>query len=461
MRKFLILLSIALLACEDTPLIERPMPQEPAVLHPVERIAYSDDWRFHTMRKARSGEWVFVILRLPEATCTPIKAPPATVHLLQMMPMDLPIPSSEGGKTGIFYEVLPPRNAETCKASRYVLAEWRVEASSVVQFEIAGRELSVDVQMLPFDGPSRPFFVGIGNANLIKGHCPQAYCRKESSLGRLYSNLLVEHGIQPMQNWVRVPPLRNGLLDLDAGADKGVSFRQLVQAYAISGFVGFPRARRYADRRAYLEALERTVQREGLVGRAWIYAVDEPHDMDALRDELALYRLFAPSVQIMVTTERRADLDPFIDLYAPVYNNLLSDTAPDIADYEGKGVWSYLSCMGSCGPNRAGALAVEKIPGPDTGLPDLLIDRPAARLFQFFKRGAETGLNAGFYYEASEGYRLIPKGIDITLDPWNFGGNGDGLLVFPGIPGQYGLTEHTALASFRLKLIRYARQKYW
>ena len=461
MRMLLILITLSVLGCKVEIPIARPHPQAPAILHPIERVAYSNDWRFETQRAAGPGEWVFVVLRLPPDSCVPITPSNADIRLLQMMPMEIDTSSGEGGRTGTFYEILPPRNEVTCSASRYVLAEWRVSKSETVTFIVGQTMLSVGVKMLPFGGQRKPFFVGMGNANLIKGHCPTAYCKKEGLLGRLYANLLVEHGLQPMQNWVRVPPIRNGVLNLDADSESGTSFRQLVQAYAISGFIGFPRARRYDDRVDYLQALEATVQAEGLVGRAWIYAVDEPQNQKALLKELALYRIFAPSLKIMVTTDRHPDLDPFIDFYAPVYNRLLADNAPDFEDYQGKALWSYLSCMGSCGPNRAEKPDVEKIPGPDTGLPDLLIDRPASRLFRFFREGAENGLNAALYYEAVEGYRLIPKGVDVTLDPWNFGGNGDGLLVFPGTTGRYGLAQDAAIASFRLKLLRHARQTYW
>lgn len=462
MRGFSVMVAALLLGCVLEMPIKRPSKEAAAVLHPIERVAYSEDWRHDTTRSAQPGEWSFVVLRMPEnETCATISASKTDVRFLQMLPMRLDTPSGEGGRTGTFYEVLPPRNAATCDASRYVLAEWRVEGTETLTFKIGSETLNVVSEMLPFSGPHRPFFVGMGNANLLKGHCPNAYCPKEAELGQVYAQLFMEHGIQPMQNWVQVPPIRNGFLDLDAGNDQGISFRQVVMDAAISGFIGFPRMRRYQDRVAYLRALERTVYREGLDGRAWVYAVDEPHDMDALIEELKLYRTYAPSLRILVTTDRRPELDPYVDVYAPVFNRLVSDSAPDFEDYTGKAVWSYMSCMGSCGPHRASKPDAEKVAGPDTGLPDLLIDRPASRLFEFFKTGAENGLAAGLHYEVVESYRMIPDGVDPTVDPWNFGGNGDGILVFPGTPGRYGLTQDAAIPSFRLKLLRYALQHYW
>ena len=102
-----------------------------------------------------------------------------------------------------------------------------------------------------------------------------------------------------------------------------------------------------------------------------------------------------------------------------------------------------------------------RVPGPDTGLPDFLIDRPAERLFAYFRELEEIGSGAGLYYEATEGYKLVPLGVRLFTDPWNFGGNGDGLLVYPGRPREFGLNEDMALPSFRLKLIRHAIETYW
>ncbi len=65
------------------------------------------------------------------------------------------------------------------------------------------------------------------------------------------------------------------------------------------------------------------------------------------------------------------------------------------------------------------------------------------------------------YYHAVEGHALYRKGIDVLTDPWNFGGNGDGVLTYPGRPGEYGLSAHTALPSFRLKLIGQAIERHW
>ena len=180
-----------------------------------------------------------------------------------------------------------------------------------------------------------------------------------------------------------------------------------------------------------------------------------------LVEDLKLYKLFAPSVKVMVTVDYDDRLAEVVDIFAPVFNNLTSPKRPSKEAYGNKELWSYASCMGSCGPNLKSNLTAKREPGPHTSKPDFLIDRPAEMLFEFFRALEGMQADGALYYEASEGYPLSRMGIDLIRDPWNFGGNGDGLLLYPGRPGEFGLTEHQPLQSLRLKLIRHAIEKYW
>jgi len=432
-----------------------------SVLYPVERIAFSNDWRRSTRRTVRRNAHAFVVLRLDGDRCAKIESSATNITYYSAYPTTLQSQSSDGARAGIYYEALVPRNSVSCQLSPYVFVEWTPSHEGIVEFRAAGDVVDVEVVFNgEFTTPRRPFFVGSTNSYILAGHC-DTYCAREAELGHKYAKMLTAHLIQPIQNWVIFPPIREGYLDLDHGSEKAFSFRNLVMNYSRSGLVGFPRARYYRDRVAYLEALEATVQREGLVGRAWVYVADEPNDLDALRRELLLYRRHAPSVLTMVTTVYDRSLAPLIDIFAPVINRLGRSGQPGADAYRGHRLWVYASCMGSCGPNRAGNPSVARNPGPDTGLPDFLIDRPAERLFSFFRELDVLGAEAGFYYEATEGYRLWRDGVNIFEDPWNFGGNGDGLLLYPGRPGELGLDEHQPIPTMRLKLIRHAIESYW
>ena len=421
-----------------------------SVLASEERLEYSDEWRLRTARTMPSNGHAYVLLNMGSQRCAEIAATADDVAYYAFYPTVIHTPSYEGGGTGVFYEALIPRNGGNCTLSPFVLAEWQPQTQGSVFFSSGTSKVEVQIR---FDGhfiaPKRPFHVGLTNSFLIKGHCPE-YCNLEVPLGNAYSALLKEHHLTPYFNWIRVPPIKDGLLDLDAYADSGGSFRQQVMSHN-SAWIGFPRASDQQEPIAYLQALEATVIHENLVGRAWVYVKDEPSNFEALATELSRYRTYAPHVLTMVTTRAQPSLMSGIDIFSPVIHQLIGT---DLSSYNKKHLWTYTSCMGSCGPDRrSGPQRIKKVPGPDTKIPDLLIDRPAASIREFFTLSDRVGAEGSLYYHAVEGY-VLQQEVDQFDDPWNFGGNGDGLLVYPGIPGQFGLVEHQPLASFRLKLLR-------
>ena len=87
-----------------------------------------------------------------------------------------------------------------------------------------------------------------------------------------------------------------------------------------------------------------------------------------------------------------------------------------------------------------------------TGAPDLVLDAPAVNEFAMFVMAFKHGLSAVHYYNTNEQWALYKFGIDVWNDQYNFGGNGDGTLMYPDRVNQ------TAFPSIRLKLIREASQ---
>lgn len=445
------------------PSVARPLvnqssfPQAIAVLETVEQIALSDDWRQTTERMIPEGGHAMAIIGLGASQqCADLRASLPNVKITVILPSRLTSPSSTAVDAGTYFDILAPVNAETCRLSAYRLIEWKPDKTGLLEISSGSHSVHVNVSFSgQFKQASKPFFVGLSNAFLIKGHCAE-YCPREAELGRKYASLLRAHHATPIQTWIRVPPIQDGRLDLHYGHAKGQSFWQTGGGLS-QRYVNVPRMSLYQDSDAYLKALERTIQDEGLSGRAWVYVRDEPTDFDALKQELQAYRTLAPSARTMVTTPYRADLDGLIDVFAP---NIAQWDSRD-SGYDGTAVWPYASCMGSCGPNRAYKNDTQRIAGLEVDRPDFLIDRAAQRIDAYFSALDRSGAEGGLYYHAVEGHALYRKGIDVHTDPWNFGGNGDGVLIYPGRPGELGLTEHMALPSFRLKLIRQAIERHW
>lgn len=425
------------------------------LLAPIQRLAYSNDWRSRAQRTLRRGSHTFIILSLRSQPCSRIRSNQSGVKFFSFYPTRLTTPSYEGGQTGWFYDVLVPRNNQSCALSPFVLAEWIPRQSGPSWFETDAGRVEVEIRFEGhFIAPRRHFHIGLTNSFLIKGHCT-SYCPLEAQLGQAYRRILQQHHLRPYHHWVRTPPIRNGRLDLDAGAEQGSSFRQQVM-HDSSDYIAFPRATGHPEPLAYLRALQQTIAQERLAGKAWVYVRDEPQNLSVLKAELSLYRTYAPSVMTMVTTRWHPSLAQQVDIFAPLIHQLDSHRANSGSEaYDRKRLWPYTSCMGSCGPNRRSSPTAPRVPGPNTGLPDLLIDRPVESMVDYFRRLEQLRADATLYYHAVEGYPLYRQGLLLRDDPWNFGGNGDGLLLYPGRPGELGLQTHQPLPSFRLKLLRH------
>lgn len=427
------------------------------VLESIEQIAYTlpEDWGVSSVREVPPGKTAIAVLEIEGKECDPMVTPQDAIVRV-MLPYETTVPSYQGGRTGRFYEWLAPLNSETCKLSSYRLVEWIPTAEGDVKMGVGEDLVTVSIILKAAPTPLE-FFIGAQNSYLWQGHCG-GYCNMEADLGHKYAQALRSYGVTPMDSHVILPPVKNGKLDLDATGE--FSFRKLILNYSTEHvyFPPAPRTWSVSQRTAYYQAMQNTVVSENLVGRAWVYLWDEPTSAQksALLAELSLAKSAAPSVKMMVTTTYDSTLNTYIDVYAPVLNLLGRKGYPLPLAYSGKGLWPYVSCMDSCGPNRADNVNVSKDPGPDTGLPDMLIDRPSSFIFNYVKELRDSGADAGLYYSAVEGYRLVPMGIDIQHDAWNFGGHGDGLLFVPGRPNEMGLTEHLPIPSWRLVVLRAA-----
>ena len=109
---------------------------------------------------------------------------------------------------------------------------------------------------------------------------------------------------------------------------------------------------------------------------------------------------------------------------------------------QGHETWWYVSCMSH------GCEALR-----DSKVPDMVIDRPSSYVRSIGWLSMRYSINAFLYYSVNNGFQYAPK-----RDPWNslwdFSGNGDGTLFYPGRPGERGLSSHQPIASLRLKLWR-------
>ena len=133
----------------------------------------------------------------------------------------------------------------------------------------------------------------------------------------------------------------------------------------------------------------------------------------------------------------------------PQYDGFLSGA--------GKELWLYQSCMSQgCG----GTVDMGNPSATDmyyTGWPSYMVDASAVRNRAMEWFSFRYGASGELYYETTQAY--------YARDPWtgglwDFSGNGDGTLFWPGTPDRIGGNTDIPVASLRLKMIREGMEDY-
>ena len=224
----------------------------------------------------------------------------------------------------------------------------------------------------------------------------------------------------------------------------------------IRGPASFPTAE---QQRLYWKEWVRHFELKGWLDRLFLYLWDEPAT-SAYPDVLRRGRIAAESdsrIRSLVTVPFTGLLKKVVDTWVPLVNCLepkpgSADFCPDtppIEVYAGKTLWFYQSCA-SHGCNIVGGQYF-------TAWPSYMIDAPgpANRVMQWV--AWKFGIAGELYYSMNEAY----AGAN---DPWTkirlSGGNGDGTLFYPGLPGRIGGRTGIPIESIRLKLIREGMEDY-
>ncbi len=204
-------------------------------------------------------------------------------------------------------------------------------------------------------------------------------------------------------------------------------------------------------------------RQRGWFDRVYDYSADEPpygsqwSDIPARHD---LVKAADPGLRTLVTTNvdlaNQNGVASDIDIMVPIVNQMDSTVAPYQGDQrpkydalvaQGKTLWMYQSCM-SHGCSFGGA-------EPGASWPSYMIDVPGVRNRLMQWADFREKMSGELYYETAETF---------AGDPWNdqyeFSGNGDGTLFYPGKPSVVGGTTDVPIASIRLKLIRQGVQDF-
>jgi hypothetical protein len=192
------------------------------------------------------------------------------------------------------------------------------------------------------------------------------------------------------------------------------------------------------------------------------YACDEPPLTCAWSDintRISYAHGSSPSVQTLVTTtaqSAKANGVAGIDLFTPVINFMDNKPGKTYAGNQRASypatTWWYQSCMSYGCSGVSSSLDSSG----ETGWPTMAIDADATRNRSMEWLSFVYNVQGELYYETTQAF--------FTGDAWtnqyNFGGNGDGTLFYPGTTAKIGGKTEIPVESLRLKMIRDGMEDY-
>jgi len=428
------------------------------------------------------NETVTFMIKAEGSGCFPIKVttPSTPTHTpIELSFFSLPKittehPSFTGALVGKQLDpVVPlPLPATFCPDSppeaSFFLGEARIPkghpvGSLPIQVNAPGHTIEIALTVWPMtipDQPTLPAYSELTPWFLALGHHGQWH-EDEAELARLYTIAMLEHRvvplkaiISPLQEQGGSPPRSLNLTTLPSPKS---SFNSIVLgdrpswAYYDFPTVGANGATKidFGKAENYFTAIQNTIPSVHREGRALVYLWDEPK-REAFKELLKLSQLVkrtAPSLKQLVTTVYTPQLEDSVDIFAPVMDQFDAPQFPPPSAYQkrkasGHETWWYVSCMShGCDALR------------DSGVPDMVIDRSSSYIRSIGWLSMRYSIDAFLYYSVNNGFQFSPQ-RDPWRSLWDFSGNGDGTLFYPGRPGERGLTTHRPISSLRLKLWR-------
>ncbi|MBS2026526.1 MAG: DUF4091 domain-containing protein [Deltaproteobacteria bacterium] len=213
-------------------------------------------------------------------------------------------------------------------------------------------------------------------------------------------------------------------------------------------------------------AFNQHFQAKGWGGKVFDYSADEPPYGSSFSDAAsreALVKSGDPSFRTLVTTTiDQADangLTPNLNIIVPPINYMDGTDQPYVGDQRasyanflstpGHELWLYQSCMShgcAYGTNGSGNTAPM--------WPSYVVDAPASqgRAMEWLTFLEQA--SGELYYQTAQAL------TSAWTDQYQYGGNGDGTLFYPGTTNVIGGSTDVPVASIRMKLIRLGEQDY-
>ncbi|MBI3184769.1 MAG: DUF4091 domain-containing protein [Myxococcales bacterium] len=338
--------------------------------------------------------------------------------------------------------------------------------------------LRVVAEVLPFALPATSSLetsFGLSGYSLARGHRMAPRSAEAGALLREYATALLAHRLSAHGMSMDPPPARwaRGELSVDF-AEYDREMAPFLDGTALPSGARFNTAdvrdwlRAPSDeaRVAYYRAFRDHFLARGWKARLFFYAKDEPRPEDHPLVLAQSIRARKADLPVLVTGPADESLIGAADILCPNLNcffprpglstcrNVLP--APALRPRLGgkASLWWYQSCSShGCNLGASPDPAIERA---YRGWASYMIDHPAALNRAMGPLAYLAGIGGELYFDTAHAYA--------SKDPWEdlfeFGGNGDGTLFYPGTPERIGGQTHVPIESLRLKQIRDGLEDY-
>ncbi len=448
----------------------------------------------------------------PPAEGSPVAAPlqlrgpqgsTLSVTLLREAFLDVHTPSNSEGATGPWPDALLPLDAPAQPGRPLVLY---AEVCAPVtqrpgtyrgQLRLRGARAPVPftAEVQPFALPatsSLPNSFGISLYSIARGHGLAPESPQARALLAEYAQALLAHRVSPHGMSMEAPPVRfegeRAVVDFRAyDAEMGplLEGRALPSGARLTSAEvrDSPQATTDAQKAAYYRAFAEHFREKGWSAQLFFYAKDEPKPEEAplVRAQAARVRAAsapraagkaaaaaaaAPRIPVLVTAPLDEAFRSSADILTPTLNCFFPRPGPQtcrnvvpLATLRGRlapgtRVWWYQSCNShGCNGGPAPDAEIERV---YRGWASYMVDHPAPLNRAMGTLAFSAGVDGELYFDTVFAYN--------TKDPWKdvfeFGGNGDGTLFYPGTPGHLGGKAHHPVTSLRLKHLRDGLEDY-
>ncbi len=341
-------------------------------------------------------------------------------------------------------------------------------------------KVQVEAQIQPFRIPatsSLPNTFGTSIFSIAQGHGIDAMKPEGRQLLHRYALSALSHRFSLHGMSIDPPPTtwRDGKLEVDFSAyDEEMA--PLLEGTALPSGARFttaeirknPYLKTSEQREAYIRAYREHFTEKGWSdARLFFYAKDEPKLEERPLVQRESREARAAGVPVLVTAPLDEVFTPAADIVTPTLNCFYAKAGPKTcgvitapstlrkAAGKDKEIWWYQACPShGC---DSGPFEDRRIERAFSGWASYMVDHPVTLNRAMGVLDWLADVDGELYYATVYAYNFRDPW---TEGVWDFGGNGDGTLFYPGTPKHIGGETHIPVESLRLKHLRDGLEDY-